>query len=111
MIKLRNRVFDKNKLFYLFVLLVNISLALNVSWQEIRRELDTVFALEGPVGRLRRQMHVTAVTGKARQSLGAGGRRLQFYFQLCFELAVWPWTSPIPSLGHCAFVLEVLNLI
>lgn len=34
-------------LFHLFVHLVTISLALNVSSQEIRRELDTVFALEG----------------------------------------------------------------
>lgn len=91
--------------------MVTISLALNVSSQEIRHELDTMFALEGSLARLRGQTYITAVAGKARKSLGAGDRRVEFYFQLCFEPDVWPWTSPVPSLGLCAFVLEELNLM
>ena len=89
----------------LFLHSLNISLALNAKSQGVRHEFNTVLALEGPLARLKRQTHISAIVGKPRQMLGAGGRKLKFWFLLCFELALWPWTSAFPSLG--LFVGEV----
>lgn len=99
MIKLRNRVFGKNQVFYLFIHLISIFLALNVRSQEVRHELDTLLwrGLWPNWG----DRHISAIAGKASQSLGAGDRRLEFSFELCFELAMWPWTSLFPSRGLC----------